>query len=288
MAEPSQTRVAVTVDLEEYFQVEVMSQAVSRGEWERMPARVEANTERLLEIFDDAGARGTFFVVGWVAERYSRLIEKVASAGHELGCHSYWHRPVLRLGAEEFREDTRRAKAAVEDAAGVEVAGYRAPNFSLRLETPWHWEVLAEAGFGYDSSVHPIRHPLYGAATAPRQPFRTGAGLWEIPVATASLWGARLPVGGGAYWRLAPLAYTRWGLRREIRRGLRAVCYLHPWEIDPEQPRVALPAGRRLRHYTGLGGLERKLRALLREFGSRPVRELYATELSAALAGAPA
>ncbi len=278
---PPPPLVSISVDLEDYFQVEVMAGVVSRRDWEAMPARVEANTERLLDIFAATRTRATFFVVGWIAQRYPRLIAQVAAAGHELGCHSYWHRPVFHLTEAEFRDDTRRAKAAVEDAAGVEAPGYRAPNFSLRLDLPWAWQVLAEAGFRYDSSLHPIRHPFYGAAGAPRQPFRLDSGMWEIPMATAACFGQRLPVAGGGYWRLAPLAYSRWGLQRALCQGLRPVCYLHPWELDPAQPRVRLPPASRFRHYVGLASLERKLRALLREFGSLPIRELYAAELGA-------
>lgn len=281
-ATPS-SAVAVSIDLEEYFQVEAMAGTVAHADWGAMPARLEGNTERLLACFAEAQAQATFFVVGWVAERYPRLIAQVAAAGHELACHSYWHRPVFRLNRAEFREDTRRAKHAIEAAAGCAVAGYRAPNFSIRHDGSMAWalEELAQAGFAYDSSLHPIRHHFYGAAAAPRFPFRTAAGgLWEFPMATAGLGGQRWPVAGGGYWRLAPLPYVRWGLRRALREGQRAVCYLHPWELDPGQPRLPLPWRRRWRHYAGLAGLEAKLRAVLAEFGSQPLCRLYAAELA--------
>ncbi|HWG36451.1 MAG TPA: XrtA system polysaccharide deacetylase [Terriglobales bacterium] len=281
-------QVAVSIDLEEYFQVEAMAAVVAREQWPRMPARVEAATERLLELLEAHAAAATFFVVGWVAERHPTLIARIAAAGHELGCHSQWHRPVFRLGPAEFREDTRRAKAAIEGACGRAARGYRAPNFSIRSWGPqamdWAMEILAELGFSYDSSLHPVRHPLYGAAGAPRRPFQhSRSGLLEIPMASVERLGQRLPIAGGAYWRLAPLVYTRWGLSHAIGEGLRPVCYLHPWEIDPEQPRVRLAFGPRLRHYTGLKGMEAKLEALLRRFGSRTIRDLYAPELEAVL-----
>lgn len=279
---------AITIDLEEYFQVEAMAGQVRRADWEAMPPRIEANTARLLEIFAAASARATFFVVGWLAMRYPRLIAGIAAQGHEIGCHSFWHRPVFGLAAGEFRDDTRRAKDAIESATGAVIRGYRAPNFSIRPTGAdamgWALDILAEAGFRYDSSLHPIHHPLYGAAQGPRLPFRIPssriyAGLWEFPLATAALFNQRLPMAGGGYWRLAPLAYTRWALRRCLRQGIRPICYLHPWELDPAQPRLPLPFARHFRHYVGLAAAESKLRSLLAEFDCRPIESLYAAEL---------
>lgn len=276
---------AVSIDLEEYFQVEAMAGVVRREDWTSLAPRIDYTTHRLLELFAAAGAHATFFVVGWLAERYPRLIAEVAAAGHELGCHSYWHRPVFRLSAAEFREDTRRAKAAIEAAAGVPIYGYRAPNFSIRCvgaaRMPWALEVLAEAGFHYDSSLHPVRHPLYGAADAPRHPFLLPEfGLWEFPLATVACGRQRLPMAGGAYWRVAPAAYIHWALRAAQRQGLRPVCYLHPWEIDPAQPRLALPLRSRLRHYTGLASTASKLRGVLQAFPCRTIAALYPRELA--------
>lgn len=283
----SKNNVAVTVDLEEYFQVQVMAGSVRPENWAAMPARIEAQTERLLGDLAASGARATFFVVGWIAERHPRLVARLAELGHELGCHSYWHRPVTQLGPREFREDTRRAKAAIEAAAGVEVRGYRAPNFSISIGMNWAWEVLAEAEFAYDSSVHPVCHPRYGAWGAPRRPFRLERhGIWELPLATAAAFGLPLPMAGGAYWRLAPWAYSRAAVHRALRQLGRVNCYLHPWEIDPDQPRIPLPWSGRLRQYTGLRGMETKLLRMLAEFGCVPLCQLYAAELE--LAGAPA
>ncbi|MGN6593106.1 MAG: XrtA system polysaccharide deacetylase [Terriglobales bacterium] len=283
--------IAISIDLEEYFQVEVMHGVVERAQWEQMPARAEAATDRLLAVLAEAGAQATFFAVGWLAERQPQLLRRIAAAGHEIGCHSYWHQPVFRLTPAEFAEDTRRAVGAVGDATGRTVRGYRAPNFSIRCDgsMDWAFDTLAANGFAYDSSVHPIRHPFYGAPTAPRLPFRLANGMWEFPMATVALGGRRLPMAGGGFWRLAPLAYTRWGLRQALRQGLQPVCYLHPWELDPDQPRLGLAPRQRLRHYTGLAGMETKLRRLLREFRCVPLADLYAEQLStpraAALAG---
>lgn len=280
--------IAISIDLEEYFQVEAMNGIVTPAAWEMMPARAEAASERLLAALAEADAQATFFAVGWLAERRPQLLRRIAAAGHELGCHSYWHRPVFRLTPAEFAEDTRRAVAAIADAAGVAVRGYRAPNFSIRCDgsMDWAWETLAANGFAYDSSVHPIHHPFYGAPRAPRRPFRLAYGLWEFPMATVAMGGRRLPMSGGGFWRLAPLAYTRWALRAALRQGLRPVCYLHPWEMDPGQPRQPLPALQRIRHYVGLAGMERKLRRLLKEFRCQPLAQLHAVELERAAAAA--
>ena len=270
---PQAGAVAISIDLEEYFQVEAMAAVVDRADWPAIPSRVEAATERLLEAFAETGAQATFFAVGWLAERRPALLRRIAAAGHEIGCHSYWHRPVFHLTPAEFAADTRRAKAAIEDAVGRAIHGYRAPNFSIRCDGSMNWafDELVECGFAYDSSIHPIRHPFYGAPSAPRLPFRMGNGLWELPMATVALGQRRLPMAGGGFWRLAPLGYIRWALRQALRQGLQPVCYLHPWELDPRQPRQPLPHAQRWRHYVGLAGTEKKLRALLHEFGSRAI-----------------
>lgn len=280
---PPRDRIAISIDLEDYFQVEAMAGVIARAAWASLPARIEANAAILLDLFAAASVRATFFVVGWLARRFPRLIARIAAAGHELGCHSFWHRPVFGLARDEFRDDTRRAKEAIEAAAGVRVHGYRAPNFSIRAGMEWAWAILADAGFSYDSSVHPVHHPFYGAAGAPRWPHRVAAGrLWEFPLSSVAIAHHRLPMAGGGYWRLAPLAYTRWALRRALREGLRPICYLHPWELDPGQPRMPLRPDRRFRHYVGLATAETKLRALVAEFGCQPIARLFAPELDAA------
>jgi polysaccharide deacetylase family protein (PEP-CTERM system associated) len=256
----------LSVDVEDYFQVEAFSDVVDRACWEGYPCRVEANTRRVLELLAECEVRGTFFVLGWVAERYPGLVREIVAAGHELACHSYWHRLIYRLNAKDFREDTVRAKQVIEQAAGRAVYGYRAPSFSITRESLWAFQVLAECGFRYDSSVFPIRHDLYGIPRAPRFPFRiaTPSGtLVEYPSSTFRWMGQNLPVGGGGYLRILPFWYTRLGLERAQREGLPLIVYVHPWETDPEQPRLNGRFRSRLRHYTNLGKTSARLRRLL-------------------------
>jgi polysaccharide deacetylase family protein (PEP-CTERM system associated) len=272
---------ALTVDVEDYFHTEALASLVRREQWDEMPPRVLANTRRLLELLAKHDVRATFFFLGWVAEHFPQLVRETAQAGHELGCHSYWHRPIYRLSPAEFCTDTQQAKRAIEDAAGVPVRGYRAPSFSLVPGTEWAAEILAELGFSYDSSVYPIRHDLYGNHSAPRQPHRIASGaLLELPVATLRFGGTNLPVGGGGYLRLLPYTYTRWGLTRlNQREGLRAIVYLHPWEIDPEQPRLRARWKSRLRQYTALRQNEQKIERLLRDFRFASAAQVFQRDI---------
>ena len=257
----------LSVDVEDYFHVEAFAGVVDRGRWEEYPRRVDGNTRRLLDLFDEHGARGTFFVLGWVAERFPALVREIAARGHELACHSYWHRLIYQLTPEEFRADTLRAKAVIEDAAGLPLAGYRAPSYSVTARSLWALDVLAECGFHYDSSVFPIHHDVYGIPAAPRFPFRldTAAGpLTEVPLTTFHVPRlGNLPVGGGGYLRLLPAWYTRLGCRRAAAENVPLVVYIHPWEIDPDQPRIRAGLKSRLRHYTNLHKTYARLRALL-------------------------
>lgn len=272
----------MTVDVEDYFHTEAMSRAVSRDDWRGMPSRVERNTERMFELFAEHNTRGTFFFLGWVAERFPRLIEQAMSLGHEIGCHSYWHRPIYRLDPAEFREDTIRAKRAIEDAAGIAICGYRAPSFSLTQGTEWAAEILAELGFSYDSSVHPIRHDLYSNPSAPRTPFRIADGaLTEFPIATVRIAGNNIPIGGGGYFRAFPYAYARWGFRRlNKHESLSGVFYIHPWEIDVDQPRISSGLKSAARQYRGLATTWPKLEKLCSDFRWVPMSEAFRTELS--------
>ena len=257
----------LSVDVEDYFQVEAFSDRVDRACWGEYPSRVERNTRVLLDLFDESGVTGTFFTLGWVAERFPAIVREIAARGHEIGCHSYWHRLIYRLSPEEFREDTIRAKRAIEDAAGVGIEGYRAPNFSVMKKSWWATEILAECGFRYDSSVFPIRHDVYGYPEAPRRPFRidTPAGpLAEFPMTTFRWFGnANLPIGGGGYLRIFPEFVTRAGLRKASEEGISLVAYIHPWEVDPEQPRLQGRLTSRLRHYTNLSKTAHRLRNLI-------------------------
>ncbi len=249
------TKNVVSVDVEDYFHAEVFSGVVDRSRWDSYASRVEGNTRRLLELLGDLNLHGTFFVLGWVAERFPGLVREIAAGGHELACHSYWHRLIYKLDRAEFREDTRRAKNVIEQAAGQPVYGYRAPTYSVIDRSVWALEILAELGFTYDSSIYPIRHDRYGMPGAPRSPFRfqTPSGpMTEFPITTFRLAGHNMPVGGGGYLRLLPRLYTRMGLQRVQKEGVPIVIYIHPWEVDPEQPTLPVSLKSRLRHYTNL------------------------------------
>ena len=259
----------LSVDVEDYFQTEAFSATAPRSSWDSYPSRVDRNTRRLLDLFDAYGAKATFFVLGWVADRAPGLLREIAARGHELACHSYWHRPVYSLTPETFREDTRHALDAIENAAGVRVTGYRAPTWSITRDSLWAIEILAEEGFEYDSSIFPIRHDLYGIPGALRTPYTwqtDSRELLELPPATLSIGRMTLPAAGGGYLRIFPLSYTQLAIDRIAVSGERAVIYLHPWEIDPEQPRLQGRWKSRLRQYWGLGTLELKLNRLLKEY----------------------
>jgi polysaccharide deacetylase family protein (PEP-CTERM system associated) len=279
---------ALTIDVEDYFHTEAASGAVGREAWDIQPSRVEASTFALLELFDRHGVKATLFFLGWVAERFPELVREAVAAGHEIGCHSYWHRAVFRLTPTEFREDTARAKGEIEAAGSCPVMGYRAPSFSMVPGTDWAISILAELGFLYDSSVNPIRHDFYSNAGAPRKLHRVADGkLWELPIATVRIGGQNLPMGGGAYLRIFPLWYMRWGLKQINQEGSPAMFYLHPWEIDPDQPRLPLGAKSRLRQYTNLRNMHTKLEALLSEFKFAPAVVAF-PELGGAASSAPA
>lgn len=268
----------LSVDVEDYFQVESFSDTVKREEWDSRPGRVLDNTRKVLDLFDECGVKGTFFVLGWVAEKHPDLVREIAGRGHELAVHSYWHRLVFSLKPEEFRSDTRRAKDTIEQASGVSVAGYRAPSYSVTERSLWAMEILVEEGFGYDSSIYPIHHDVYGIPSAPRKPFRhrTASGdLVEFPITTFRLWaGPNIPVGGGGYLRLFPFWFTRLGMRRAAHEQLTLVTYMHPWEIDPGQPRLPGRWLSQFRHYRNLNRMADRLRALSGELDYRPAREL--------------
>jgi len=259
----------LSVDVEDYFQVEAFAGVVERSQWDNYPCRVAENTRRLLDLLDEDGTRGTFFILGWVAERYPELVKEIVGRGHEPACHSYWHRLIYRLSPEEFRKDTRRAKEVIEQAAGTAIYGYRAPSYSITARSLWALDILAESGFTYDSSIFPIRHDIYGIPNAPRSPFRmtTASGpLVECPITTFRWLGKQnLPVGGGGYLRMLPFWYTRLGISRAQREGVPLIVYLHPWEIDPGQPHIQARLKSRVRHYTNLGKMAGRLRRLLRQ-----------------------
>jgi polysaccharide deacetylase family protein (PEP-CTERM system associated) len=262
---------AFTVDVEDYYQVTAFEKHVPRAEWDNYPSRVVNNTRRLLYLLDRHQVPATFFVLGWVAQRFPELVREIQRAGHEVGSHGHWHRLVYHQGPDEFRADLRQSKHVLEDILGESVTAFRAPSFSITKASLWALQILAEEGFRSDSSIYPIYHDRYGIANAPRRLHRieTPAGeLWEFPPTVVRFGGMNLPVSGGGYFRLYPLAWTRHALSR-VNRRLRQpfMFYVHPWEIDPDQPR--LPAGTRVsraRHYVNLASTERKLDRLLTRF----------------------
>ena len=273
---------ALTVDVEDYFHASAFSELVPCEAWDRQPSRVEQNTKKVLELFAEFGLRGTFFVLGWVARRYPSLVRQIQEAGHDIGCHSYAHRLIYTLSPREFRDDTRQAKAAIEDAAGVAVHAYRAPTFSITCRSIWALEVLLELGFTIDSSIFPTRSHLYGIANAPHRPFRIriqGNDLLEFPLPALKMGAWGMPVTGGVYLRLLPYGVQYLGLKRMESRAEPVVLYFHPWELDPDQPRLARALGPKFYHYAGLDRTEQRLRRLFNtfSFGKLPESRLVAS-----------
>jgi polysaccharide deacetylase family protein (PEP-CTERM system associated) len=260
---------AMTIDVEDYYHVSGFEGRVDRARWDEFPSRVGPNTRRLLDLLAAAGVRATFFVLGWVAERQPGLVQAIRRAGHEVGCHGYWHRLIYEQTPDEFRADLCRARDVLQDVLGEKVNAYRAPSFSVTARSVWALDVLLEEGFAYDSSVYPTHHDRYGMPGSPLGPhcLRRAAGeLWEFPPPVWPVLGYPLPVGGGGYFRLYPYGLTRHALRAVNAAGRPFAFYLHPWEIDPDQPRLAAGGLRAFRHYVGLRRTESRLVRLLREF----------------------
>jgi polysaccharide deacetylase family protein (PEP-CTERM system associated) len=272
---------AFTVDVEDYFHVAALASAVSRDSWHSREYRVESNTERLLSLLEEKGVHGTFFVLGWVAERSPQLVQRIAAARHEIACHGFSHQLIYRQSRQEFREETARAKGLLEDAIGSAVLGYRAASFSIVHDTLWALDELIDLGFRYDSSIFAIRHDRYGIPDASPVPGRvtapSGRSLIEFPMAPASFFGLKVPVTGGGYFRIFPYGLTRAGLRRINAAGRPFAFYLHPWEIDPGQPRVRVGTISRFRHYTNLARCESRLRRLLGEFAFCPMGRILSS-----------
>ncbi len=261
---------ALTIDVEDYFQVSAFEGTVSRAQWDGFESRVVRNTERLLEILDQASVKATFFVLGWVAVRCPGLVVRIADGGHEIASHGYDHRLIYEQTPAEFRDDVRRAKAELEATCGKAVLGYRAPSYSITERSLWALDVLVEEGYVYDCSIFPIHHDRYGIPDSPRHAYtiaRSSGSLLEIPPATIAVAGMNLPVAGGGYFRILPYSWTRRGIRHlnEV-ENQPALFYVHPWEFDPAQPRLDACWRSRLRHYTNLSGTEGRLRQLLQDF----------------------
>jgi polysaccharide deacetylase family protein (PEP-CTERM system associated) len=271
---------ALTIDVEDYFQVSAFAAAAPPSRWDAFESRVCRNTNRVLDILAAAGTHGTFFVLGWVAERFPQLIKRIHNEGHELASHSHEHRLVYDMTPDSFACDLRRAKAAIEDATGVGVVGFRAPSYSITKPSLWALDVLIAEGYRYDASIYPIRHDRYGIPNWSRHIHRVerpAGSIWELPGSTIARAGANLPIGGGGYFRLLPYWWTRHGIASvNQREGRPAIFYLHPWEIDPDQPRMRASAQSRFRHYYNLAGTESRFRRLLGEFRFGRVADVLA------------
>ncbi|WP_269632687.1 XrtA system polysaccharide deacetylase [Pelomonas sp. BJYL3] len=259
---------AMTIDVEDYFQVSAFAPYIRRERWNELECRVERNVDRILELLAAHDTRATFFTLGWIAERYPALVRRIVAAGHELASHGYGHERASDLSPEAFREDLSRAKKVLEDLGGLPVLGYRAPSFSIGKGNLWAFDVLRETGHQYSSSVYPIAHDHYGMPDSPRTPYFVREGLLEIPITTLRLFERNLPSSGGGYFRLFPYGLSRWMLERvNAHEAQPAVFYFHPWEIDPDQPRVqGIDAKSRFRHYVNLSRTEGRIARLLKDF----------------------
>jgi polysaccharide deacetylase family protein (PEP-CTERM system associated) len=263
-------RNAMTIDVEDYFQVSAFAPYIARERWESMPCRVESNVDRILALLDDQRTKATFFTLGWIAERYPAMVNRIVADGHELASHGWGHHRVSDQKPHEFREDIIRSKTLLEDISGQAILGYRAPSFSIGRHNQWALDVLEEAGYRYSSSIYPIRHDHYGMPDAPRFAYypRGSNGVLELPITTLRLFSQNIPAGGGGYFRLWPYPVSRWFLKRLNRLEQRsAIFYFHPWEIDHQQPRQeAISMKTRFRHYYNLHRMEDRIKALTRDF----------------------
>ncbi len=275
---------AMTIDVEDYFHVAAFANIVSQDQWPSFESRVCRNTDRLLDILGEFDVQATFFVLGWVAERFPELVMRIHRAGHELASHSYDHGLVYAKTPDAFREDLRRARSAIEDASGVTVTGYRAPSYSVVERSLWALDILVDEGYTYDSSIYPIRHDRYGIPSWPRHIHRVerpAGGLWELPGSTVRYAGMNLPMGGGGYFRLLPYWWTRAGIQQlNGIEGRPAIFYLHPWEIDPDQPRLNAGPVSQFRHYRNLALTEKRLRKLLQGFRFGTIGQVLAVTVS--------
>jgi polysaccharide deacetylase family protein (PEP-CTERM system associated) len=279
----TEIRNAMTVDVEDYFQVQAFAHCIDRKDWDTFPPRVERNTNLILDQFAAAGVKATFFTLGWVAQRFPALIRRIVADGHELASHGWDHTRVDTQDAETFRADVSRTRALLEDTGGVQVRGYRAATFSIGANNLWAFPILQQQGYLYSSSINPIRHDLYGMPDAPRTPFRPRPdGVIEIPMTTVRLFGRNFPCSGGGYFRLLPTTLYRAGLNRVNRHDQQpGIFYFHPWEIDPGQPRIPNPGWKsRLRHYTNLSRMGADLDRLLHDFAWDRMDRVYAPILA--------
>lgn len=273
----SRIRNAMSIDVEDYFQVSAFAPYIQRGDWDRRECRVQRNVGRILDLLDARGVKATFFTLGWIAQRYPQLVRDIVARGHELASHGYGHERASDLTPQAFRQDILSAKQLLEDLGGVAVNGYRAPSFSIGESNLWAFDVLADCGYRYSSSVYPIEHDHYGMPDSPRFAYEVRPGLIEVPVTTLRFRGRNYPSSGGGWFRLLPYGVTRWMIERFNRiEGRSAVFYFHPWEIDPEQPRIeGIDAKTRFRHYVNIGRTEGRIAQLLADFEWARMDELF-------------
>jgi polysaccharide deacetylase family protein (PEP-CTERM system associated) len=269
---------AISVDVEDYYQVEAFSNVINRETWEDYPSRVARNNEKILALFDELGVKGTFFILGCVAEKDPEIVRKICAQGHEVACHGYSHQMILKQDRKTFTEETLKAKKLLEDISGEKVVGYRAATYSITKQNLWALEVLMDAGFEYDSSIFPIKHDRYGIPNFSREPCEItfeNKSIKEFPISTIRMFGMNFPVAGGGYFRLYPYMLSKWGLAKVNSGGLPFVFYLHPWEVDPGQPKIdGISAMTRFRHYVNIEKTEFKLRQLLKDFKVGRIDEL--------------
>lgn len=268
---------ALTIDVEDYFQVSAFDDIITRADWDSITPRVEANTDRLLQLFADTGATATFFTLGWVAQRFPTLMRRIVEQGHELASHGMMHYRASEQSPEVFRQDVRDTKKLLEDLGGCQVIGYRAPSFSVTKQNTWVYDVLADEGYLYSSSVYPVVHDHYGIPDAPRNRYQPHPAITEIPMSTLQLFGKNIPVSGGGFFRLYPYPFTRWAIGRVNGMDrMPYMFYLHPWEIDPKQPRQqGLSLKTRFRHYLNLRRVEGRLDRMLKDFDWTSVDKAY-------------
>lgn len=279
---------AMTVDVEDYFQVSAFESIIDRAEWDSMPSRVERNIDEILQLFSWAGVKATFFVLGWIAERYPKMVIDIASHGHEIASHGYGHQRIIHQAPSVFREDLTRSKALLEALVDRPILGYRAPSYSIGKSTLWAHDILAESGFKYSSSVVPVKHDLYGIPNGHRHPYHTANGaLLEIPISTVSVIGKNINCGGGGWFRLFPYAFTRWAMSSINDKERRScVFYFHPWELDPEQPKIdGAGAKSKFRHYLNLSKTSGRLRRLLSDFQWSTMQDVYLNQKNSSSMG---
>lgn len=271
---------ALTVDVEDYFQVAAFFDNVKSSDWEKHESRVQANTHKILELFDRYEYKATFFVLGWVAERYPEIVKEIQKHGHEIACHGYSHQLIYKQTSEVFKEETLKSKKILEDIAQQPVSGYRAASYSITKDSMWALDILAEAGFTYDSSIFPVRHDRYGIPGAEEKPHilttPSGHKLVEFPITTKEFFGYRLPIGGGGYFRIYPYPFSRYALKSVNKKQQPFIFYLHPWEVDPDQPRIETNWLSKFRHYNNLGKCEQRLENLLKDFRFSTVQSVLA------------